>query len=538
MSMRKTTLLAFLLFLCSGLFCQEWQQKESMFFKEDGKFFFAVDSAISTQRDVLEDKVKESLRKKLDFLQERDFDDFLAIGFVSNRGGLHQLTGKRASGSTVLKNGEMPINSLLLIYDSLHCPLNRELMRVVLATKWGRLQDSRLTWLEQGLSTLVSPEADNCDGYTVEEKYTYLLQRGKLIDLTTFPTDDISPEFKAARLQAAYVVSGLLKTYGIAKLKQLWVEGMDHFETIFGESFSDITDRINESLQSENIPPFPMDWATFTKDCIDPQPDDWLPTHNPFSHPMKEGLLTKDVGEFKFMVSPTISAEDREKAIKDTKMYMSENLALLNETDFAGFLEIILFCSNDEYRYALSDSSFIGTASTEFKNNISYSYVKSVYGNQYNPLKHELMHVVHLSKWGERNYSNSFKMEWLIEGLAVFANQETYSCDGYTLEERYLYYLQTDQIYPEKDLDVFPRKDVSYRGKRAYNQSGYLVSILYKDYGVEKLKQLWQSGMPDFEKIYGITFAQMIDKINTTLKDKYPEKIAFDEERMKKKCIE
>lgn len=536
--MKKTTLFALLLLFSLSLFCQEWQQRESIFFKEDGKIFFVVDSAISAQRDALADKTKKYLQKDLDFLQEKGFDDSLMIAFVSNRGRLHQLTGKRASGSTVLKNGEMPINSLLLIYDSLHCPLNRELMRVVLATKWGRLQDSRLTWLEQGLSTLVSPEADNCDGYTVEEKYTYLLQRDKLIDLTAFPTDDIAPNFKAARLQAAYIVSHLIEKNGIAKLKQLWIEGMDRFETIFGESFSGITDRINESLQSEYTPPFPMDWKTFTKDCIDPQPDDWLPTHNPFSHPMKEGLLTKDVGEFKFMVSPTISAEDREKAIEDTKMYMSENLALLNETDFAGFLEIILFCSDDEYRYALSDSSFIGTASTEFKNNISYSYVKSVYGNQYNPLKHELMHVVHLSKWGERNYSNGFKMEWLLEGLAVYANPEAYSCDGYTLEERYLYYLQTDQLYTEKDLDVFPRKDVSYSGKRAYNQSGYIVQYIIENYEVEKLKQLWQNGMPDFEKIYGITFAQMIDKINTDLKQKYPDKVDFDEERIKKKCIE
>lgn len=520
--MRKTTLLAFLLFLCSGLFCQEWQQKESMFFKEDGKFLFAVDSAISAERDVLEDKVKESLRKNLDFLQERDFDDFLAIGFVSNRGRIHQLMGKRASAFTMFKTSEMPGNSLLLIYDSLHCPLNRELMRVVLATKWGRLQDSRLTWLEQGLSTLVSPEADNCDGYTVEEKYIYLLQRGKLIDLTVFPADDISPEFKAARLQAAYIVSHLIEKYEIAKLKQLWIEGMDRFESIFGESFSDITDRINESLQSENIPPFPMDWATFTKDCIDPQPDDWLPVFNPNQIESWDKLVSKDIGNIKLIIDS--SANYRDEIISKTKKYILEHLSLLNEKEFENSIHITILQNKDDMEKigGMRVGGFFLPNGSYGYEDVSFLY--AIYAEEYQTLKHELMHAVSFQKWGRLDADN---LRWLSEGLATFSHPEMEG-DGHTLEERYTFFLQNDKLLEKDSLIMMPDIFDKIPIKIAYSQSGYIVQYILENYGINKLKQLWQSGMDDFEEIFGITFAQMINDINTKLKEKYPDPISFN----------
>lgn len=534
--MKKTTLLTLFLLFSFSLFCQEWQQKESVFFKEEGKFLFAVDSAISAQRDALVGKVKESLQKKLDFLQERDFDDFLVIAFVSNRGRLHQLTGIRASAFTMFKTSEMPGNSLLLVYDSLHCPLNRELMRVVLATKWGRLQDDRLTWLEQGLATYVSPEADNCDGYTIEEKYTYLLQRDKLIDLTVFPTNDISPEFKAARLQAAYIVSNLLEMYGITKLKQLWIEGMDDFETIFGESFSDITDRINQTIQSENVPPFPIDWETFSKDCIDPQPDDWLPVYDSIDAFEPGLLVTKEVGNLKFTVEQAMTIDMRNQAIADTKKHIADNLQLIGETGEIDSVHIYLVRNRDGMR-----KYFGGSIGGLYKPKGDFEYdfensLYSVYGNKYSPFKHELMHLVNIQRWG---YDTTIVPEWLVEGFAVFANPEVYSCEGYNLEELYVYFLQNNLLLDVNSLIDFPSYREIYEDKISYSQSGYLTSVLYEKYGVGKLKQLWQSGMDDFEKIYGITFAQMIEELNIKLNEKYPDPIPLDwEEFARKSCIE
>ena len=70
----------------------------------------------------------------------------------------------------------------------------------------------------------------------------------------------------------------------------------------------------------------------------------------------------------------------------------------------------------------------------------------------------------------------------------------------------------------------------------AYHQSAYIVQSLIEFQGIEKIKELWQAGFIDFEKIYGMPFSEMESKINTSIMDKYPTSIVIDWETFRKGC--
>ncbi|MDR2955241.1 MAG: hypothetical protein LBV43_09190 [Prevotella sp.] len=172
---RKTvTVLLVFLFFVLNLFSQDWQQQGSYFIRMDGNTFFSIDSVISTtigisQREGLVAKTKQYIRNNLDLLNETDFNEPLAIAFMHSRGELYRHTGKRVSSFNILKDSTVKFNQVMVIYDPEYCPLNRELIKIIVSSKWGKQKDNQLLWLKEGLATYVSPETDSCDGLNLEE---------------------------------------------------------------------------------------------------------------------------------------------------------------------------------------------------------------------------------------------------------------------------------------------------------------------------------------------------------------------------------
>lgn len=521
--MKKLAALSILFILTynSILFSQDWGKQGEVFFKQDNNIFYAVDTAINiTDRESIITKTKEYIQKDLNILQERDLTESLLIALVRGRGDMYRFTDKRTSSFSILKNETLTAHTVISVYDPQYCSLNRELMRIILCIKWGNQQDSQLTWLNEGLSTYATPEADNCNNYTLEEKYIYLLQNSRLIDLTEFPTSEISPDFKAARLQAAYIVSKLLHNYGIEKLKQLWIEGMNNFETIFGESLSAIMERIDIILNQRYNIPLTMNWQDFAKDCIDPQPDDWLPIYDNSLGQM----MIKKIDNLTFILSSCIDIDKGDEIIEETKNYIKQNLELIDESGFKSFIQLALVQNRDEVEKVIGDR--LG-GMAQFSPKEGLHTIASVYSETSSVLKHEVMHAVSIEKWGEPGAN----LLWLSEGLAVFAAPETEECTGYTLEERYVYLLQSNNILSIHDLIAFPWTRTSY------SQAGYIVKYLIEKYGIKKLKSLWQNGIDTFECIYGQSFEEMISSINAQLNDKYPNPIGLNWNVFNTDCI-
>lgn len=528
--MRKTLYLILFLFLSFNLFSQDWTKEGSFFIKKDGNIIYGVDSIINfNARNNVVTKTKEYIEKDLQLLQESDFSESMAIILFHDRGEMHRFSGKRTSGFSIIKNSINQFNQITVVYDSEYCPLNKELIKVIVSSKWGNQKNNRLIWLIEGLATYATPEADGCDGFCLEKKYAYLLQNNKLVDLT----EEITTDNKAARIQSAFLVKNLIDKYGIKKLKLLWQKEMTDFEEIYGTSINIIVANINKGLKEKYRKPIRMDWDRFIKDCIDPQPDDWLPAYNPpsLSRPEIDEMVTKDVDNIRFTLNSAISIEERNNIIVKTKEYIAQNLALINESEFDDYFELMLVRNRAEMaKYFGGSIGGQAVAKSEDNENLIYC----IYGDKYSPLKHELMHIVTMCKWG---YNAGVQPEWLVEGMAVFANPEVYSCDGHTLEERYIYFLQTGKLLSSEALIKFPEWKEVYENKLSYNQSAYIVSVLFKKYGVEKIKELWQNGMKDFERIYGMTFDKMIENINSELNKKYPNPIEFNWKVFKDSCI-
>lgn len=262
------------------------------------------------------------------------------------------------------------------------------------------------------------------------------------------------------------------------------------------------------------------------------QKSDW--TEPPYD--ALTGKVSKTEGNIRYTMDSIMTIEDRNKAINTVKQYINENLLLLDETDFNDSVHIVLTKDRDEmYKYIYERFQGYYMPKNYDVTGIPENMIFCIYGIPHDALKHELMHMLSRSKWGNMETNNGWST-WLDEGLAVFANPESLNCDGRTLEERYTYFLQNNELL---ELDsLFSSSNIIYNNKRSYTQAGYIVSYLVDNFGIKKLKTLWQSGMNDFEKIYGIRFEDIILQMHDKLKLKYPMPISIDKVYLYKNCVE
>lgn len=202
-------------------------------------------------------------------------------------------------------------------------------------------------------------------------------------------------------------------------------------------------------------------------------------------------------------------------------------MTLINESELNDSIHIVL-AKNRDQMVGLIGSNMAGLAHTADKSSETENRLVSVFNDTYHPLKHELMHIISGAKWGRFGGG----LSWLSEGLAVFSDPEAEDCNGYTIEERYVFLLQNKRLSDISSFIDLPLTNIGY------TQAGYIVEFLYKKYGVVKLRSLWTNGLCKFEEIYGLSLGEMISDINTLLNKKYPNPIDITWEIFNKQCIE
>jgi hypothetical protein len=128
--------------------------------------------------------------------------------------------------------------------------------------------------------------------------------------------------------------------------------------------------------------------------------------------------------------------------------------------------------------------------------------------------KHEIMHTVSLSLWGNPlgpdkdpfPPKDSARMEqghWLREGIAAAAQDlyVTYSYRGMAAQ-----WLAEGTLLP---LDTLVHGFSRVDDLTAYIQSGSLVAYLLERYGREPFRVIWRDGASAFERAYGKTSSQL-----------------------------
>ncbi len=303
---------------------------------------------------------------------------------------------------------------------------------------------------------------------------------------------------------------------------------------------------------------------------------EWLPAELPnyeIENLKLPDYVAKEVGNITYTVHSSWDAAERKALIADTRKWINECAKIINESPFNDSLNVFAARNREEMKSGfgmpLAGASMINDSF--FKGKCIFCIY--TYKGEYHPLKHELMHMVVGSKWGNKGVP-----QWLSEGIAVFACPESISCDGLTLEEKYAYLLQTGKSLTIKELTDFSFDREIKPFKAAYAQSGYLVGYLLKNFGAEKLKKLWITGAEQCEKsdkelvqrikeanvdlyseeaakmrdahshvgvylqvfkeVYGLEFETMTDRISRELTKKYPHAIPMDWEEFGKDCIE
>lgn len=126
-----------------------------------------------------------------------------------------------------------------------------------------------------------------------------------------------------------------------------------------------------------------------------------------------------------------------------------------------------------------------------------YDFVFFVFNEKLRPqFKHEIYHLISYDLWGQA------KNRVLEEGGAQFTDNNCfyenpiYSINAYFLKQKKLYKLR-ELVYnfdaKAKENDVI-----------AYLYGAGIYKYLWEKYGTQKLRQLWQQGFDNFEKIYGL----------------------------------
>ncbi len=119
---------------------------------------------------------------------------------------------------------------------------------------------------------------------------------------------------------------------------------------------------------------------------------------------------------------------------------------------------------------------------------------------------------------------------WMNEGIAAFAENQ---CNGFNDEQIYRFLSENKLLLPMDSLTAHFYLEPEMI---AYHQAAYIVQYLLSNYGVEKFKDLWMQGFANFEKIYGVSFANAQENIERTAKRDYPNAPNIVWEKFKEGC--
>lgn len=212
--------------------------------------------------------------------------------------------------------------------------------------------------------------------------------------------------------------------------------------------------------------------------------------------------------------------------IKDSAIYLcnkaiSKALSIISEKEFNTKFRILFISSDDEMEKYTGGRTYGGYV--DHSSRIIYMrFAKEEIG----PITHELMHMVSMSTWGKPPKSTT----WMNEGLSTYAANY---CSGYTVEELYRFFLSKNMLFSMDSLtsNFYKNKDMI-----AYHQSAFIVQYLLENFGIEKFKELWQSGFQDFDKVYGFSFKKLENYIKVYLNNKYPVPPAINWDIVGKGC--
>jgi len=237
--------------------------------------------------------------------------------------------------------------------------------------------------------------------------------------------------------------------------------------------------------------------------------EDWIPLTR----------FKKKVDNITYVFPSNIDIARRNAAIKECQLSIVENLKLINETEFKNEMDVeFLESRNEMLKY-----TGMGAQGMAFPDRNTFFTLLKDKGS---PIKHEMMHMITMYKWGTPPKSST----WMNEGLATYSGG---TCSEYSLEEIYKYLMQSNKIIA---MDKLADNFFGHPDMVSYTQSAFICKFLIDNYGLEKFIKMWQEGFDKMQTIYGFNSKQLERKLAKFITEKFPKDIEFDWEEFNKGC--
>jgi hypothetical protein len=204
----------------------------------------------------------EGIKHDLPMIHLDAFTDTFTIRFVDSREEMKRFTGNPAGGITELwpeKIIYMEVNE-----KEKGAPVYHEIMHMISQTSWGEPVRSS-QWMNEGLAAY---SQNSCNGYNDEQIYRYLAVSHMLLPMDAMADHFYQTPEMIAYHQAGCIVEYLLHHYGVEKFKELWQQGFDRFDVIYGVSFSRIEADIQATVERDFPKAPPINWKVFSIGCV------------------------------------------------------------------------------------------------------------------------------------------------------------------------------------------------------------------------------------------------------------------------------
>lgn len=227
----------------------------------------------------------------------------------------------------------------------------------------------------------------------------------------------------------------------------------------------------------------------------------------------------KTVDNITYYFSSEIEISRRNSAIQECQNSIKDNLNLIKESDFTNEMDIEFVDSRDD----MLKFTGLGAQGMAFPDRNTFFTLLKDKGS---PIKHEMMHMITIYKWGTPPETST----WMNEGLATYSGG---TCSEYSLVEIYKYFIQSNKRIR---MDKLAENFYGNPDMIAYTQSAFVCKFLIDNYGIEKFKLLWKCGFDRIKSIYGFSSEELETNLTEYVNEKYPTDIEFDWEEFDKGC--
>lgn len=216
------------------------------------RIYFRGNSFAAYHLAAVKDSLDKAFQRVLEVCHQAIYHRGINMIMVDSAGESKDLTGFYIHGGMSMPEAE----SVLVVYHNEKAsPFTHEMFHFVANDIWGN-NASRV--LQEGGAVY----AECTDGALIDTIVAGIIKEQKYFALSHLVTlfDDKAKENEIiAYFEGASAFKFLYEKYGIQKLKQLWLDGFEKFETIYGQSTQNFEKEWKAYIAAINVPPN-FDW--------------------------------------------------------------------------------------------------------------------------------------------------------------------------------------------------------------------------------------------------------------------------------------